>query len=172
MASDTPTASTATSAPKPDAAPKAKPAKKPAAKQKAPKRGRKPGRKASGKGGGSGDGINKSEEVRKLAAATKASGNKPRPSVIVAELAKRGINVAMAQVSIVLKKMGFRPLRKRGKKSESVAAAGTPKAVARKTTAAGSISVDELLAAKKAVATLGGTEHALETIQALRRLEG
>jgi len=72
----------------------------------------------------------------------------------------------------VLKKMGFRPLSKRRKKSESVAAAGTPKAAGRKAAAAGSISVDELLAAKKAVATLGGTEHALETIQALRRLEG
>jgi len=86
-------------------------------------------------------------ECSKLAAATKASGNKPRPSVIVAELAKRGIHVAMAQESVVLKKMGFRPLSKRRKNSESVAAAGTPKAAARKTAAAGSISVDELLAA-------------------------
>ena len=170
MATDTPATSTAASAPEPDAAPKAKPARKPAAKQKPPKRSGKPGRKALGKGAAKD--VNKSEEVRKLAAATKASGNKPRPSVIVAELAKRGIHVAMAQVSVVLKKMGFRPLSKRRKNSESVAAAGSPKAAARKTAAAGSISLDELLAAKKAVATLGGTEHALEAIQALKRLEG
>ena len=102
----------------------------------------------------------------------KDKGTKPRPSVIVAELGAKGINVAAAQVSIVLKKMGFRPLRKRGKK---VAAEEAPKAVAGKVAAkgtAGAVSIDDLLAAKKAVATLGGSERAVEAIKALRRLEG
>ena len=115
--------------------------------------------------------ISKSDEVRKLAAATKAKGEKPRPSVIVATLAKQGIHVAAAQVSIVLKKMGFRPLSKRRKKGP---AAGGPKAGTQKASqgAAAAVSVDDLLTAKKAVASLGGSERALEAIQALRRLEG
>ena len=159
MSADVPATPNAESA----AAPKAKvtkPAKKPVAQKPA-----KPSKKPA-----AGD-INKSEEIRKLATAMKAKGTKPRPSVIVAELGAKGIKVAAAQVSIVLKKMGFRPLRKRGKK---VAAEGAPKAVAGKVAAkgtAGAVSIDDLLAAKKAVATLG-SERALEAIKALRRLEG
>ena len=64
--------------------------------------------------------------------------------------------------------MGFRPLRKKD-------AARVPKAVVGKSgarAAAGAVSIDDLLAAKKAVVALGGTERALEAIQALRRLEG
>ena len=111
------------------------------------------------------------DEIRGVAKALQVAGTKPRPSVIVAELAKHRIRVSPAQVSQVLKKMGFRPLRKRRKKAEE-AVPGTPRAAARKTAGAGSISVDDLLAAKKAVATLGGTEHALEAIQTLKRLGG
>lgn len=149
--------------------PKAKKPSKPGKKQAA-------GKRAAGKKPAAGD-VNKAEEIRKLAQATKAGGSKPRPSVIVAELAKRGIKVAAAQVSQVLKKMGFRPLRKRRKKggSEAGAAPGAgPKAAGRKagTSKAGAVSVDELLTAKKAAAALGGTERALEAIQALKRLGG
>ena len=97
----------------------------------------------------------------------KAKGTKPRPSVIVAELGAKGINVAAAQVSFVLKSMGFRPLRKRRKKG----AAGTPKAAAKKDAVAGPVSIDDLLAAKKAVVALGGSDRAVEAIQALKRLE-
>ena len=161
MTTDSTTQPTDAATPK---APATKLAKKPVAKKKAPKP-----TKASKKPAGD---INKSEEIRKLAAAMKDKGTKPRPSVIVAELGAKGINVAAAQVSIVLKKMGFRPLRKRGKK---VAAEEAPKAVAGKVAAkgtAGAVSIDDLLAAKKAVATLGGSERAVEAIKALRRLEG
>ena len=144
--------------------PKAKPSKNPVAQKPA-----KPSKKPA-----AGD-INKSDEIRKLAAAMKAKGTKPRPSVIVAELGAKGIKVAAAQVSIVLKKMGFRPLRKRGKKVAAGAAAGTPKAAAGKVAAkgtAGAVSIDDLLAAKKAVVALGGSDRAVEAIKALRRLEG
>ena len=55
----------------------------------------------------------KSAEIRKIATGMKAKGEKPRPSVIVVELKKLGITVAPPQVSNILKKMGFRPLRKR-----------------------------------------------------------
>ena len=167
----TPNAETA-AAPKAKATkPRAKPAKKPVA-TKAANPSKKPA-KASKKPA-AGD-INKSEEIRKLATAMKAKGTKPRPSVIVAELGAKGIKVAAAQVSIVLKKMGFRPLRKRGKKVAAGAAAGTPKAAAGKVAAkgtAGAVSIDDLLAAKKAVVALGGSDRAVEAIKALRRLEG
>ena len=70
-------------------------------------------------------------------------------------------------MSFALKSMGLRPLRKRKE--------GAPKAVVGKVgpkPAAGAVSIDDLLAAKKAVVALGGSERALEAIQALRRLEG
>jgi hypothetical protein len=153
MSADTPTTPAAPATPKP--------AKKSVATKKPAKVSKKPAAVD----------ISKSDEVRKLAAATKAKGEKPRPSLIVASLAKQGIHVAAAQVSIVLKKMGFRPLSKRRKKG---AAAGGPKAGTQKASqgAAAAVSVDDLLTAKKAVASLGGSERALEAIQALRRLEG
>ncbi len=112
----------------------------------------------------------KSDEVRKLASALKAKGEKPRPSVIVAELKKQGVDVAPAQVSMVLKKMGFRPLRKRKK----TAAAAKGKAVAAKAgpKKASVVSVEDLIAAKKVAGSLGGTDKAIAALQALKRFEG
>ena len=173
MTADTPDQPTATAADKKPTSPaaakaaKGKPAKKGPKAKKAKRAGRKPAAKD----------MNKAAEIRKLAAATKASGKKPRPSVLVAELATRGIKVFPAQVSQVLKKMGFRPLRKRRKKGGAEAGAAQvagPKAAGRKagTSKTGAVSIDELLAAKKAAAALGGTERALEAIQTLKRLEG
>lgn len=136
------------------------PASKPAAKKVA--------KKAAPKAGAA---ANKSEEVRKIATAMKEKGEQPRPSVIVAELAKKGVAVAPAQVSIVLKKMGFRPLRKRkGAKRASAPKSAAPRAAA-KPAAGGVVSIDELLAAKKAAAALGGTEKAIAALQALKRIE-
>jgi transposase len=111
--------------------------------------------------------VNKSAEIRKLAAAMKLKGEKPRPSVIVAELNKQSIDVAPAQVSTILKKMGFRPLRKRkttAKAGAAVAAKVGPKANA--------ISIDDLLAAKKMAGAIGGTDKAIAALQALKRFEG
>lgn len=136
------------------------PASKPAAKKAATK-------KAAPKAGAA---ANKSEEIRKLATMMQAREEQPRPSVIVAELAKRGIKVAPAQVSLVLKKMGFRPLRKRKGAKRAAAKAGAPRAAA-KATASATVSVDEILAAKKAAASLGGTEKAIAALQALKRIE-
>ncbi len=136
------------------------PASKPAAKKAATK-------KAASKAGAA---ANKSEEVRKLAGQMKESGQQPRPSVIVAELSKRGINVAPAQVSIVLKKMGFRPLRKRKGAKRSAAKTGAARAVGKPATGA-PVSFDDILAAKKAAVSLGGTEKAIAALQALKRIE-
>ena len=110
-------------------------------------------------------GTNKSEEIRKLAKTMKEKGEKPRPVVIIATLKKQGVVVSSPQVSMVLKKMGFRPRRRR-KAGETVAVAG-PKA-ARK---GGRISVEDLVAAKRIVSKFGTAERALAAIQALQQFE-
>jgi len=108
--------------------------------------------------------VNKSEEIRKVATAMKAAGEKPRPVVIVATLKKQGIAVSSPQVSMVLKRMGFKPRKRR----KAGAVAKAPKARA----AASQLSVDDLIAAKKVVAQLGGPDRALAAIAALKRFEG
>ncbi len=112
------------------------------------------------------DGVNKSAEIRKLASAMKARGEKPRPSVVVTELAKRGVEVAPAQVSGVLKRMGFRPLRRRKKGAKAAGAAP-----AKRTAKSAAISLEDLLAAKKVVGALGGTDKAIAALQALKQFE-
>jgi hypothetical protein len=114
--------------------------------------------------------VNKSEEIRKLATAMKAKGEKPRPVAIIAALKKQGIDVSSPQVSMVLKRMGFRPRkrRKNGSAKETVGVAAARKPSAGRTD---TISIEDLLAAKKVVAQLGGTDRALATIAALKRFE-
>jgi hypothetical protein len=122
--------------------------------------------------------VNKSAEIRKIATGMKAKGEKPRPSVIVVELKKLGITVAPPQVSNILKKMGFRPLRKRKGASKAKAGLATAKATSAKSGAKGGakktsiVSVEDLLAAKKAAGTIGGTDKAIAALQALKRFEG
>jgi len=111
--------------------------------------------------------LNKSEEIRKLAKLMKEKGEKPRPVVIVATLKKQGIDVSSPQVSMVLKRMGFRPRKRRPNGSLSEQAAPRTSAIVRKDT----ISVEDLITAKKVVAQLGGTDRALAAIAALKRFE-
>ena len=116
--------------------------------------------------------INKSEEIRKVATSMKAKGEKPRPVAIIATLKKQGVEVSSPQVSMVLKRMGFRPRRRRknGAAGKPVATtAGSAKAVRMKAT---KISVEDLVAAQKAVSRLGGLDRALAAIEALRQFEG
>ncbi|MBU6308629.1 MAG: hypothetical protein KJS77_02660 [Planctomycetes bacterium] len=114
--------------------------------------------------------INKSAEIRKVATAMKASGEKPRPVTIIATLKKHGVTVSSPQVSMVLKRMGFKPRKRR--KAGSLAAAV---AVANKANKTGKsktkISVEDLVAAKKAVGRLGGLDRAVAAIEALRQFE-
>jgi hypothetical protein len=114
--------------------------------------------------------LNKSEEIRKLAKVMKEKGEKPRPVAIIAALKKQGIEVSSPQVSMVLKRMGFRPRKRRKNGSDKVA---TGAAVVRKPAAGRTdmISFDDLIAAKKIVSQLGGTDRALATIAALKRFE-
>ena len=106
--------------------------------------------------------VNKSEEIRKVATAMKSAGQKPRPVLIIAQLKKHGIAVSSPQVSMVLKRMGFTPRKRRS--SDEVAAQG-------RSIRNGAISVDDLVAAKKFVSQFGGADRALAVIEALRRLE-
>lgn len=111
--------------------------------------------------------TNKSEEIRKAAKAMKEKGEKPRPVTIIATLKKQGVEVSSPQVSMVLKRMGFRPRKRR--KAGKVLAAGAGKAV--RPTRPMKISVDDLVAARKAVGQLGGLDRALAAIEALRNFE-
>lgn len=116
--------------------------------------------------------VNKSAEIRKVAAAMKAAGEKPRPVTIIATLKKQGVEVSSPQVSMVLKRMGFRPRRRRksGAAGKPMATtSGSAKAVRMKAT---KISVEDLVAAQKAVSRLGGLDRALAAIEALRQFEG
>ena len=124
--------------------------KKPAAEKKAPK------------------GVNKSAEIRKVAAAMKEKGEKPRPVVIIATLKSKGIDVVSPQVSNVLKKMGFRPRKRRKGGAGPKAAAAARKASPGR---AGDVSVEDLIAAKRVVGQFGGADRALAAIAALKRFE-
>ena len=134
--------------------PASKKEKEPMAKKTAPK---KPAAKAE---------VNKSEEIRKLAAAMKAKGEKPRPVVIMEMLRKQGIEVSSPQISMVLKKMGFRTRKRR--KSGATAGAAAP--VAKKTSKS-NLSVDDLIKAKRMAEEFGGAEKLVNAISALVELQ-
>lgn len=108
--------------------------------------------------------VNKSEEIRKVATAMKAAGEKPRPVVIVATLKKHGVAVSSPQVSMVLKRMGFKPRRRR--KAGAAVKAARPRANA------AALSIDDLITAKKVVEQFGGADRALAAIAALKKFEG
>lgn len=108
--------------------------------------------------------VNKSEEIRKVATGMKAKGEKPRPKTIIEVLSKQGITVSSPQVSMVLKRMGFRPRRRRAAPQGSAAQVRAGRV--------GPVSVEDLISAKKVVAQFGGTDRALAAITALKRFEG
>lgn len=119
-------------------------------------------------------GVNKSEEIRNVAGEMKAKGEKPRPVAIIAELKKKGIAVSSPQVSIVLKKMGFRPTRGRkagGAKGRSVKAPAATKRTSAGVAGTAVVSVEDILAAKKVAQQLGGTDKAIAALAALKRIE-
>lgn len=109
-------------------------------------------------------GTNKSEEIRKVAKAMQAKGEKPRPITIIAALQKQGVEVSSPQVSMVLKRMGFRPRRRRASAAAGAAkGAKGPKPVR--------VSVEDLVAAKKLVSHFGGATRAIAALEALRQFE-
>jgi transposase len=129
--------------------PKPKKAKKPMAKKKVAK-----------------SGVNKSEEIRKLATELKAKGEKVRPVTIQTMLKKRGIEVAAPQVSMVLKKMGFKP-RKRRKSGAS----GAASPVVKKMKSGGDLSFTDLQKVKRVVEEFGGAKNLIDAVTALVELQ-
>jgi len=111
--------------------------------------------------------VNKSEEIRKVANTMKAKGEKPRPVVIIDILKKQGVEVSSPQVSMVLKRMGFRP-RKRRKSAEVAPKAAAGKAAKKST----KVTVEDLVVAKKVAEQMGGLRKALDVLKALREFEG
>jgi hypothetical protein len=111
--------------------------------------------------------INKSAEIRKLADQMKAKGEKPRPVVIIDMLKKQGIVVSSPQVSMVLKKMGFRPRKRR---KSGVAQARAISVTGAKSTTK-KIKIEDLVKAQKVAAQMGGIDRALAALQALRGFE-
>ncbi|MFM8497430.1 MAG: hypothetical protein ACKOEM_18200 [Planctomycetia bacterium] len=110
--------------------------------------------------------VNKSAEIRRVAGAMKAKGEKPRPIVIIEVLKREGVTVSSPQVSMVLKGMGFRPRRRRkGGKQASKPVATQP---ARK---ASKVKVEDLVKAKRIVSQMGGVDHALAVLHALKDFE-
>ena len=112
-------------------------------------------------------GINKSAEIRRVANEMKAKGEKPRPKTIMEILKNEGVTVSSPQVSMVLKRMGFRPRKRR--KSAEVAPRATAGTTAKKAT---KVTVEDLVVAKKVAEQMGGVEKALTVLNALRAFEG
>lgn len=108
---------------------------------------------------GAGERGEKAEAIR---AAARSIGGKVRPRDVIAMLVEQGIEVSSAQVSTTLRKMGMRKT-KRGRKPGRPAAS-TGAAHSR------SISIDDLIAAKKLVEQLGSIEAASQALSTLAKL--
>jgi hypothetical protein len=142
--------------------------KKPEADKNSPKQAAK--KKVDGKKSNKAEPMSsKADLIRKVAGIIKAKGEKPRPTEIVKILAEEGVTVAAAQVSMTLKAAGYRPLRKRRKAKKTADRAIATKALG--TSRSSQISIDDLLAAKSVAGAFGGTDKAIEALQALKRLE-
>ncbi|HVC92697.1 MAG TPA: hypothetical protein VND64_03355 [Pirellulales bacterium] len=85
-----------------------------------------------------------------------------RPRDVVATLKDQGTDVSRTQVSQVLARMGM----KRKRRGSGKAAAGS----AARSTNSTSISIDDLVAAKKLVGQVGSIEKVREALSALSRL--
>jgi hypothetical protein len=110
-------------------------------------------------------GLNKSEEIRRLAREMQGRGEKPRPVTIVKALAARGITVSSPQVSIVLKREGVERRPRRPRTSAPAASAA-----ATSFSSGESFTVHQLLAAKKFVEMVGSPRQALALLDALDKI--
>lgn len=129
--------------------------------------------------------VNKSAEVRAEASRLIDAGKHPRPVEIVRALEERGITVAPAQVSIVLKKMGVQGRTRRSKPASSKPPVrpalppvpekplAAPPVVANRPQRAASneaFTVEQLLAAKNFVDEAGSPRQAMALLEALDKL--
>lgn len=124
-----------------------------------PGRSKRPSSRISSNG--SATGTSKADLIRQIA----ETMPKPvRPRDVVAALNEQGIGVSSAQVSQVLKAMGLKRRRRRGRKA-------TPRTSGRTNTSMSeTLSLANLLAAKKLVDLLGSVEAAKQAVDALAKL--
>jgi arginine repressor len=102
--------------------------------------------------------TSKAQRIRDIA---KTLGRKVRPRDVIAELAKEGITVSSAQVSMTLRSAGYRRKR-RGRKVAATAAAAT--------SSSNGLNLDALIAAKALIAKVGSVEVAEEALRAMKKL--
>ena len=114
------------------------------------------GKKAAAAKNGAGE-TSKAQRIRDVA---KTLGRKVRPRDVIAELAKEGVTVSSAQVSMTLRSAGYRRKR-RGRKA--AAAVSHP-------ASGNGLNVEALIAAKALIAKVGGVEAAEEAIKVLKKL--
>ena len=114
------------------------------------------GKKAAAAKNGAGE-TSKAQRIRDVA---KTLGRKVRPRDVIAELAKEGVTVSSAQVSMTLRSAGYRRKRRGTKATAAVAhpASGN------------GLNVEALIAAKALIAKVGGVEAAEEAIKVLKKL--
>ena len=134
----------------------------PAAANKPAKKGRRA--KRPGKGVASSNGAaERGSKAAAIRSAAQSLGKKVRPRDVIAMLKDQGITVTSAQVSTTLKRMGMRP-KGRDRKSRAAAAASPAANGSR------SITINDLIAAKKLVEQLGSVEAASQALSALAKL--
>ena len=104
-------------------------------------------------------GTSKADSIRLVA---EGMPKPVRPRDVVAALNEQGIAVSPAQVSQVLKGMGLKR-RRRGRKPAAMGGRAT-------SSTSGSLSLENLLAAKRLVDQLGSVEAAKQAVDALARL--
>jgi len=115
------------------------------------------GKKAAAAKNGAGE-TSKAQRIRDVA---KTLGKKVRPRDVIAELAREGVKVSSAQVSMTLRSAGYKR-RRRGKKAvETTAAAHS---------SANGLNVEALIAAKALVAKVGSVAVAEEALKVLKKL--
>ena len=129
--------------------------------------------------------LNKSAEIRAEASRVLEDGGHPRPVEIVRALEERGISVAPAQVSIVLKKMGVQGRTRRKKASSAKPPQrpalppvpekplSAPPVVANRPQpgpAGETFTIEQLIAAKTFVGEVGSPRQAIALLEALDRI--
>ena len=105
---------------------------------------------------------------------TAPKGQKISPKAIMDILAKKGIEVSSPQCSTVLKNAGFKRRKRRSGEAvtkaapaKGASAKGASEKAARKSDA---VTIDEVIAAKKAAEQFGGADRLLAAVKALERL--
>jgi arginine repressor len=116
-------------------------------------------RRSRGKKAAAKNGAGETSKAQRIRDVAKTLGRKVRPRDVIAELAKEGVTVSSAQVSMTLRSAGYR----RKRRGKNTAAAAHP-------AAGNGLNVEALIAAKALIAKVGGVEAAEEAIKVLKKL--